>query len=149
MRPPGCSAAIAVRLAILAVALAAVPALGAPAVAQTERETAAAAEPIMRQLEAFRADDYEAAYAFASSKIRRMFDRPAFEHMVKSGYPEIARSTFAVVAGSEAAPDGHMLIRIRIRGANGNSVEALYDMVREPAGWRINGVVTRPDPGLV
>jgi hypothetical protein len=78
-----------------------------------------------------------------------MFDRTAFERMVRSGYPEIARSTFALIAHTEVAPDGHVHIRVRIRGANGNSIEAVYDMVQEAGGWRINGVATRPDPGLV
>jgi len=31
----------------------------------------------------------------------------------------------------------------------GNAQHALYDMLRENDGWRINGLVTRPDPGLV
>ena len=78
-----------------------------------------------------------------------MFDREAFERMVKGGYPEIARSTFALVSRTEVAPDGHVYVNVKIRGANGNSIEALYDMVRENDGWRINGVVTKPDPGLV
>ena len=78
-----------------------------------------------------------------------MFDREAYERMVKVGYPEIARSTFALVSRTEVTPDGHVYVNVKIRGANGNSIEALYDMVRENDGWRINGVVTKPDPGLV
>jgi hypothetical protein len=120
----------------------------AAASAQSERDAKAATEPIMKQLEAFRRDDYDTAYAFASAEIRQMFDRAAFERMVRGGYPEIARSTFALIADTRATPDGHLHVRVRIRGANGNSVEALYDMVSEPGGWRINGVVTKPDPGL-
>ncbi|PYO57215.1 MAG: hypothetical protein DMD83_10360 [Candidatus Rokuibacteriota bacterium] len=117
--------------------------------AQSGEVAKAAAEPIMKQLEAFRRDDYDIAYIFASTEVRRMFDREAFERMVKGGYPEIARSTFALVSRTEVTPDGHVYINVKIRGANGNSIEALYDMVRENDGWRINGVVTKPDPGLV
>jgi hypothetical protein len=40
-------------------------------------------------------------------------------------------------------------VRVKIRGANGNSIEAVYDMIRQDGRFRINGVVTRPDPGLV
>jgi hypothetical protein len=36
---------------------------------------------------------------------------------------------------------------MKIRGANGQQVEALYDMVREEGTWKINGVVAKPDPG--
>lgn len=54
-----------------------------------------AAEPIFGQLEAFRRNDYDAAYAFA----------------------------------------------------NGQHIEAVYEMVQEGGTWKINGVVARPDPG--
>jgi hypothetical protein len=68
--------------------------------------------------------------------------------MVKNGYPEIARSTFATVAGSTVAPNGHAYLSIKIRGANGNSIEALYELVLENGQWKINGVSAKPDPGL-
>jgi hypothetical protein len=109
----------------------------------------AASEPIMKQLEAFRRDDYDAAYVFASTEIKQMFDRQAFERMVKGGYPEIARSTFALVARTEVGPGGDVYVQVRIRGANGSGIEAVYQMVRESDGWKINGVTTRPDSGVI
>jgi hypothetical protein len=108
-----------------------------------------AAEPVMKQLEAFRRGDFDTAYTFASSEIKEQFTRPAFEQMVKGGYPEIAHSTFATVAASAAAPNGHVYLQIKIRGANGNSIEAIYELVFENGQWKINGVTARPDPGLV
>ena len=36
-------------------------------------------------------------------------------------------------------------VRAAVRGVNGRGIEAVYEMVREDRGWRINGVVTRPD----
>jgi uncharacterized protein DUF4864 len=119
-----------------------------PAQAQTPapKETT---EPVMKQLEAFRRGDFDTAYTFASSEIKELFDRSAFEQMVKNGYPEIARSTFASVAGSTVAPNGHVYLQIKIRGSNGNSIEALYEMVLENGQWKINGVSAKPDPGMV
>ena len=115
-----------------------------------QRETMkAASEPILKQLEAFRRGDYDAAYVFASAEIKRMFDREAFERMVKDGYPEIARSAFALVAGADMGPNDHVYVHVRVKGVNGVGIEALYEMVQESDGWRINSVVTRPDPGLV
>src|SRR5713101_221449 len=100
-----------------------------------------ATEPVMKQLEAFRRGDFDTAYTFASSEIKELFDRSAFEQMVKNGYPEIA--------GSTVAPNGHVYLQIRIRGSNGNSIEALYELVLENGQWKINGVSAKPDPGLV
>jgi len=120
-----------------------------PAGAQPSEIAKAAAEPIMKQLEAFRRGDYDAAYVFASTEIKQMFDRMAFERMVKGGYPEIAQSTSAVVSGTEMGPDGDVLVQLRIRGSNGSGIEALYQMVPERDGWKVNGVMTRPDSGTI
>ena len=70
--------------------------LCASAWAQAEKSDAkTAAEPVVKQLEAFRRDDYDTAFTFASTEIQAQFDRQSFEVMVRRGYPEIARSTFA------------------------------------------------------
>lgn len=123
--------------------------LCAAAWAQAEKSSAkAAAEPVVKQLEAFRRDDYDTAYTFASEEIQTRFDRPTFEAMVRGGYPEIARSTFASVTGTELRPDGSAFVTIKIRGANGQTVEALYELVWQGA-WKINGVATRPDTGII
>jgi len=117
--------------------------------AQAEKSSAkAAAEPVVKQLEAFRRDDYDTAYTFASEEIQAQFDRQGFEVMVRRGYPEIARSTFAAVMKTELAPDGSAYVTIKIRGANGQTVEALYELVWQGA-WKINGVATRPDTGII
>jgi hypothetical protein len=108
-----------------------------------------ALEPVLKQLEALRRDDYDTAYTFASASIQEMFDRAAFERMVKGGYPEIARSSSAHVVESRVGPDGHVYLRLKIRGSNGNSIEAVYDVIWEGGRFRINGVVAKPDPGLV
>jgi hypothetical protein len=117
--------------------------------AQTGPDPTGALEPVLKQLEAFRGDDYETAYTFASASIQEMFDRAAFERMVKGGYPEIARSSSAHVVESRVGPDGHVYLRLKIRGSNGNSIEAVYDVIWEGGRFRINGVVAKPDPGLV
>jgi hypothetical protein len=130
-----------------------VPAL--PALAQTALPAPPnpapkeATEPVIRQLEAFRRGDFDTAYTFASSEIKEQFTRSAFEHMVKTGYPEIAQSTFATIAASAVAPNGHVYLSVKIRGANGNSIEAFYELVLESGQWKINGVTAKPDPGLV
>ena len=117
--------------------------------AQTSPDARQAVEPVLKQLEALRRDDYETAYTFASASIQEMFDRAAFERMVRGGYPEIARSSSAHVVESRLGLDGHVYLRLKIRGSNGNNIEAVYDVIREGGRFRINGVVVKPDPGLV
>src|SRR5262245_50257795 len=109
--------------------------------------TRAAGETVMRQLEAFRSGDYRLAYTFASAAIRQQFDLASFERMVAGGYPEIARSASAVVTDSQLNDDGSLLLRLTIRGLDGNAVDAVYEMVLEGSSWRINGVVTGPPSG--
>ena len=126
-----------------------------PALAQTAQPAPPnsapkeATEPVIKQLEAFRRGDFDTAYTFASSEIKEQFSRPAFEQMVKTGYPEIAHSTFAAIAASAVAPNGYVYLSVKVRGANGNSIEAFYELVLESGQWKINGVTAKPDPGLV
>jgi len=107
-----------------------------------------AAVPVMKQLEAFRRDDFDTAFTFASGAIRAQFDRPSFETMVRRGYPEIARSSFAAVVKTELPSEGVAYVTVKIRGANGQSIEALYELTWED-DWKISGVVTRPDAGVI
>jgi len=116
--------------------------------ARGQLDLKAAADTVLAQLDAFRRDDYPAAYTLASEAIRRIFDRAAFERMVKTGYPEIARSRSAAVEHAAVASNGHAYLIIKIRGANGNHIEAIYDLVWETDGWKITGVVSRPDDEL-
>jgi len=118
-----------------------------PAWAQTVKPAPKeATEPIMQQLDAFRRGDFDTAYTFASTEIRDQFDRSAFEQMVRGGYPEIAESAFAAIVSSGIASDGHAYVAVKVRGANGKSIEAFYDLVLESGEWKINGVASKPDP---
>jgi hypothetical protein len=116
-----------------------------PAAPQSDADVKEAGSIVMQQLEAFRRDDFDTA--FASTEIHRLFDRARFEQMVRTGYPEIARSASAVIDGVERADGGRLYLFVRVRGTNGRVVEAVYEMVLETGRWRINGVVTRPDTG--
>jgi len=115
------------------------------ALAQADPDAEAAGRVVMQQLDAFRRDDFEAAFAFASAEIHDLFDRPRFEAMVRGGYPEIARSVSAIIGRATRGPNGRLYLLVRVRGANGQSIEAVYEMLVENGQWRINGVVTQPD----
>jgi len=115
------------------------------ALAQADPDAEAAGRVVMQQLDAFRRDDFEAAFAFASAEIHDLYDRPRFEAMVRGGYPEIARSVSAIISRATRGPNGRLYLLVRVRGANGQSIEAIYELVLENGQWRINGVVTQPD----
>jgi hypothetical protein len=116
------------------------------AVAQVlDADAQAAGGVVMQQLEAFRRNDFTTAYTFASVTVRATFDRTRFEQMVRTGYPEIAHSVSATIGGSRRGDAGEIYLLVRIVGDNGRAIEAVYELVTENGGWRINGVVTRPD----
>jgi hypothetical protein len=123
--------------------------LATGAAAQPRPDAHPAAATIMRQLEAFRRGDFDTAYGFASRTIHTLFDRARFEQMVSGSYPEIARSLAAVVKRVEDAPTGQVYLFVTVYGANGKSVDAVYEMVDENGEWKINGVVTRPGAGTI
>ena len=106
-----------------------------------------ASDAVLQQLDAFRRDDYERAYSFASMEIHSIFDRRGFEAMVRRGYPEIAKCARARVVDRKIAPDGHVFLKVKIVGVNGRHVEAVYELIWEQGAWKINGVVAQPDPG--
>lgn len=128
----------------LALALALLLCAGVAGAQSAKSDPKTAAVPVLKQLEAFRRDDFDTAFTFASQTIRAQFDRPSFETMVRRGYPEIARSTFAAVTKTELPSEGVAYVTVKIRGANGQSIEALYELTWE-GDWKISGVVTRPD----
>lgn len=133
------------RAGSLALVVAGLVVLAAVGPARAQVDLKAAHETVLAQLDAFRRDDYDTAYTFASASIREMFDRAAFERMVRRGYPEIARSRSASIERSAVASHGRALLVVKIRGLDGNRVEAIYEMVREGGAWKIDGVVARVD----
>ena len=130
-------------VSLLAALLALVSA--APVGAQLDPDVDDASRVVMQQLEAFRRDDFDTAFTFASQTIHDLFDRTRFEAMVRGGYPEIAHSVRATIDGSKRGDAGELYLFLRVHGINGRAVEAVYEMVNENGHWRINGVVTRPD----
>jgi hypothetical protein len=118
--------------------------LAAPAGGQPADQGPAMARTVIDQLAAFRRGDWAAAYAFASSAIRAQFAPEAFRAMVTQGYAPIARSVRATVGRVEALDGQHGLVEVRVEGENGETIDALYELVEEHGAWRVNGVVTRP-----
>jgi Domain of unknown function (DUF4864) len=121
--------------------------LVAPAGGQSGDPRAAMTRTVLDQLAAFRRDDWATAYTYAASAIQARFGLEAFRQMVTSGYAAIARSTRATVSRVEVVDAYHGLVEVRVDGANGETVDALYELVDEQGSWRIEGVLSRPTDG--
>lgn len=95
---------------------------------------------INRQLEAFKADDFETAFTFATPTLQRLFQTPKnFERMVTQGYPMVWRP--AEVTYLELSEIGNSYVqKVQIVDAKGYTHILAYQMVEIGGGWRIAGV---------
>ncbi len=95
---------------------------------------------IANQIEAFRADDFDTAFTFASPAIQGMFgtaDR--FGQMVRQGYPMVWRPA-DVRFGGLTARAGALYQSVLITDTKGTIHLLEYEMISTPDGWEINGV---------
>ena len=138
------SALAAACLALLAAL--ATPPLPAGAGSETAGEEPAAL--VLRQIEALRARDYGGAYALASRELRRTFSPGEFEWMVRRAHPEVASSSSAAVVRTRES-GGYVYVTVHVQGRNGRRVEALYEVVRERDGWKVNALSSRADEGTI
>jgi hypothetical protein len=102
------------------------------------------------QLEAFKADDFARAFSYASPMIQSLFgSSDRFGMMVRNGYPMVWRPADVQYLGLEDR-GGSLYQTVRIRDAQGGVHFLEYQMIRNQAGWRINGVqiLRAPDVGV-
>ena len=117
-------------------------ALAWPAAAQelSDSDRAAIRDVISQQLEAFRRDDGNAAFSFASPDVQRLFGTAQiFMDMVRKGYRPVYRPR-VFDFGNIVDMNGQPTQRVHVVGPDGRRVNALYPMTRLPDGsWRIDG----------
>lgn len=127
-------------------------ALGLPRVAQAEEVTpadqATIRATISSQIDAFRRDDGNTAYGFASPNIQGLYPTAdLFMSMVRNAYQPVYRPqsvTFGQLSNSPAGP----LQKVFLVGPDGKSYVAVYSLQRQPDGsWRINGCTLVEDSG--
>ncbi|WP_425092623.1 DUF4864 domain-containing protein [Tropicimonas sp. S265A] len=103
---------------------------------------------ISAQLEAFKSDDFAQAFSYASPMIQSMFgtsDR--FGMMVRNGYPMVWRPDEVRYLELEQR-GGSLYQQVLIRDLQGGVHVLEYQMIRNQAGWRINGVQILRDPSV-
>ena len=95
---------------------------------------------ITSQIDAFRRDDADGAFAFAAPNIQSMFGNPArFLAMVQQGYKPVYRPrSMDFTALTEE--DGEIVQLVELIGPDGLAYTARYTMEQEADGsWRISG----------
>jgi ketosteroid isomerase-like protein len=103
-------------------------------------DAAAVREVIEAQLDAFRRDDAQRAFSFATPGIRAQFGTAEnFMQMVRTSYPAVYRPRTVKFELFEVA-DGQVIQPVRLTDAGGRGWVAFYAMERQPDGsWRIDG----------
>ncbi len=126
-------AAVVLALTVAGTATAQVAAL-------SDNDRAAIRDIIGKQVEAFRRDDGDAAFGFASPMIRGMFgSADIFMDMVRQGYQPVYRPR-AFEFREIVELDGQPTQKVHVIGPDGRPVTAFYPMTQLPDGsWRING----------
>jgi len=112
----------------------------AASLAFSEGDKAESRSVIERQIEAFRKDDGETAFGFASPMIREIFRDPDhFMAMVRNGYQPVYRPrsfAFGAITETEAG----LTATLSIEDAEGGAWTAIYTLEKQPDGsWRISG----------
>jgi hypothetical protein len=131
------------RVGLLAAALA----LAAAGPSRAQEADAAIRGVISSQIEAFKADDFDMAFTFASPAIKRLFGNPErFGQMVQSGYPMVWRPAEVRFSGL-ATREGRTIQSVVVTDRDGALHVLDYEMVEGPDGWRINGVTLRRPGG--
>ncbi|MBV9538461.1 MAG: DUF4864 domain-containing protein, partial [Acidisphaera sp.] len=106
-------------------------------------------QAVTGQIDAFRRDDGEAAFGYASPAIRLLFGTTTnFMAMVRNGYQPVYRPR-SVRFGALAEEGGRIVQRVDVVGPDGRPAIALYTMQHEADGsWKIDGceIVHAPPP---
>jgi hypothetical protein len=113
------------------------------------RDRAAIQGVINGQMNAFRRDEDQAAFGFASPDLQTMFGSASiFMSMVRSGYQPVYRPR-SYSFGDILSADGAPVQEVAVIGPDGRPRIALYSMEHQPDGsWRISGcqLLDRPTP---
>jgi hypothetical protein len=105
-------------------------------------------QTITQQLEAFKADDFGAAFDFASPNIKNIFRTPEnFGAMVRQGYPMVWRpGEVTYLEQREIA--GAIWQKVQIVDGAGRVHILDYQMIQTAEGWQINGVQLLKQPDV-
>jgi hypothetical protein len=93
---------------------------------------------VAQQLAAFKAEDFDAAFALASAQFQAITTAQGLRDLILDGrHQEVADSAgHEFTECRQPAPD-QVLAGVAVTGANGRTVQLVYQFVREGGEWRI------------
>lgn len=97
---------------------------------------------IAGQIQAFRNHDAPAALSFAAAPFHDSFSDPKqfFVSIIASGYAPIMESRSQTFGAYKLISADSVLQDVKLLGNDQSIYEAIYQLDREAAGWRVHGV---------
>lgn len=122
----------------------------APAQAQDDIVAAEWQAVITGQVEAFRAHDAPGAFSYAAASFHQNFATPdAFVQAIRDwGYEAIMDSRTHSFGPYEQVNENVVLQAVRFTGPDSVLYEAIYQLNKEPDGWRVGGVQLMKTAGM-
>lgn len=122
-----------------------------PASAQQETEAAAVWQAVISgQIQAFRERDAPAAFDYAGAAFKVSFQNAEifFETILQSGYEPIVESRSHSFGTYERIGAVVVLQQVTLVGNDLQLYGAIYQLIEEPEGWRVQGVQLFRQPGM-
>ena len=105
---------------------------------------------ITSQIQAFRTHDAPGALKLASAEFHKSFTDPElfYKAIIGSGYQPIVDSRSESFGDHKLIAPDMALQDVKLLGTDQSVYEAIYQMVKEPEGWRVAGVQLLKTPAI-
>ncbi|MBI4920379.1 MAG: DUF4864 domain-containing protein [Devosia nanyangense] len=105
---------------------------------------------ISSQIQAFRDRDAPAALSYAGAAFQEAYTDPQqfYFAIINSGYGPIAESRSHSFGPYKLLTPDQVLQDVKFTGNDQNLYEAVYQLDKEPDGWRVHGVQLMKQPGV-
>lgn len=122
----------------------------APVQAQDDPAAAEWQAVITGQVEAFRMHDAPVAMSFAAASFQQSFKTPEeFEQAIRDwGYQAIMESRSHSFGPYQQVDPNVVLQAVRFTGPDSILYDAIYQLNKEPGGWRVGGVQLMKTAGM-
>jgi Domain of unknown function (DUF4864) len=101
---------------------------------------------VEKQLNALREGNFEGAYEMASEGIKAQFDVRLFAALIRRGYPVLLQADEADLGIVRDRDEELAQVTVSVLDRQKRNIVYSYWLVKETAGWRINGVVLEQKP---